>query len=1039
MTVPNIMDTNDIASMNILFSFKFNAAAALFIIQACSTAVTTPDSGRLCYDAAIEHSLTTRTSLGQQLQDGSIPVLWTAGDRIILAETGKKACSYYSTEDGGGSTATFRFIKDMGNNVFPSDGEMFTALYPAESYSYLDGRHVVNIPEIQKYSSGNVCPGTMPMIADASSGNLAFKNLCGLLKLRLNTLEKDIRLLSVTISADRHMSGRIASFNGTDVTWDTTGNADAGKSVTLQCGEGTTLSSAPEDFMIVLPPAGYTGVCIQLETTDGADVMKRTYRMDDTLKVERSSVTTLTLDLARFRCDGTEDITDGGTQSALTGLNYSLLSSMNRIVAFKEGGTGSTTVKSYVEESHADGHMKSDQIPWKASFSMDGGATWSRSIPEMFREFTMSGTGGTEGEAISYSISPCETDRECLVRLSQDESGKTEDILIGQYANVIVLTFDTAAADENTEICYSKNRNIISAIFEDGSETSIPTGSSQMRLSHTFHKPGRHTVWLRPSGDATSLDNLFNTGSYSSKSKLSGADLSHAYLAGIKSLAGMFDGCSVLESCTIGKLTATALKSIRRMFRGCSSLKSVDIASLQTDNITDMSGLFYGCASLPDICLNGFSTKSATNMKEMFYGCKSLKSPDLTGFGTSSVTDMSNMFSNCSGMTQLNLESFSTENVKTMGGMFSGCTSLTSLDLSGFNTAKVENLGSMFHDCQALESVDVSHFDTAACLHMSGMFNGCRKLKALDIGSFSTDNVLYLNDMFYGCTSLAALDLSRFRTPQVKSTAYMFNGCRALASLDIRNMTAESLETARQMFSGCSSLKSVELDDFRAPNLTNAYSMFENCGAESIRIRRFSCGDNCRLYGMFYGCYFLKSLILDYFDASRAGDMTYMFGECIRLEALDLSEFRTDNVSNMRGMFMNCNSLKKLDVSGMRTSKVTDMSLMFSCKGPEELDLSMFDTGNVENMVSMFQYCTSLKRIDVSSFSLAKVTNMYGMFCNCWNLKEIRMDMAGVPASLSCEKMFYDIPSEGTLYAKGNASDSRILAELPSGWTTETF
>ena len=44
--------------------------------------------------------------------------------------------------------------------------------------------------------------------------------------------------------------------------------------------------------------------------------------------------------------------------------------------------------------------------------------------------------------------------------------------------------------------------------------------------------------------------------------------------------------------------------------------------------------------------------------------------------------------------------------------------------------------------------------------------------------------------------------------------------------------------------------------------------------------------------------------------------MNDMFSECTSLTSLDLSSFETQNVENMNQMFANCTSLKYLDISG---------------------------------------------------------------------------------------------------------------------------
>ena len=57
---------------------------------------------------------------------------------------------------------------------------------------------------------------------------------------------------------------------------------------------------------------------------------------------------------------------------------------------------------------------------------------------------------------------------------------------------------------------------------------------------------------------------------------------------------------------------------------------------------------------------------------------------------------------------------------------------------------------------------------------------------------------------------------------------------------------------------------------------------------------------------------------------------------------------------------------------------------MFShCKGLKSLDLSNFNTENVENMKYMFCYCNNLDYLNLSSFNTEKVTNIENIFFEC--------------------------------------------------------
>lgn len=983
---------------------------AVSMLPACTNEALQEKAANQNYSftARTDAGIKTRTCLGEVLSNETYPLLWEKGDRIIIAPSGKPATSYYETQGQDNDVAEFRFISGLDGNAMPPENTALTALYPADAYKFTDGKHTINIPENQTYRKNNISSGTMPMIAGATSRELSFRNVCGILRLRLNTLEQDIRLSSIKVAADKGLAGPIATFKGTDVTWNNP-DSETGHGITLSC-DGAALSPEPEDFYIVLPPGNYSGFKIQLET-EGLD--KKTYRMNEVLEIERSAITTVNIDLAQFHGGSMEDVTDGDKHHALTELGYGLECEEKSIYVFKEGGSGSTLVKSYVGTSYSDGQSSMKSLPWTATFSTDDGATWDSTAPEMFTEFTTHGDGDIAGDLLQYSISPSNIDRVCLVKLKQDDSGKEKDLRIAQYTNVLVLTYDTFKADERHNVCYSKDHALLSVIYEDGTEEFVPEKYDNIRVGHVFPEPGRHVVKLRLSNTATTLDNMFSIAYWAAEEYLTTADFSHADLSGTTNMESMFQNCKHLETCVFGEVNTPELKNIKNMFKYCYALRSVDIASLQTDKVTDMSSLFFNCSSLERLDLTGFMTNSVTDMSNMFYSCRKLETLDLSSFDTSNVTNMNSMFCSCNSLKDIDLTSFNTVKAKDMGGIFQICESLKSLDLRNFNTSNTENMGGMFARCTKLESIDLSSFNTANCTQMASMFNECKNLKNLDLRHFSTDKVGSMERMFNNCSSLTELDLSSFHTQAVKSMGYMFENCTSLAALDLTNFSAQSLEMARSMFENCSSLKSITLNDFNAPKLTNAYMMFYRCEAESISIANFSCADDGNLYGMFNGCSSMKTLTLKNFDASKAGSLEYFLCGCRALEHLDLSEFYTDNVKNMGSMFMNCSSLKHIDLSGMRTSNVTNMSLMFSGSSVSELDLSNFDTSNVTQMYSMFEYCKELHTV--------------------------RMNMTAMNAELHVDRMFSQTQKAGCLYAKDGIVDSRIREKLPQNWTIEAF
>ncbi len=106
--------------------------------------------------------------------------------------------------------------------------------------------------------------------------------------------------------------------------------------------------------------------------------------------------------------------------------------------------------------------------------------------------------------------------------------------------------------------------------------------------------------------------------------------------------------------------------------------------------------------------------------------------------------------------------------------------------------------------------------------------------------------------------------------------------------------------------------------------------------------------------------------------------------------AIDVSFFDTYNVEDMSDLFRGRVNVENIDLSHFDTSNVENMSRMFSgMENLNSLDLSNFDTSNVTDMSHMFDSLTKLPIIDLSSFNTSKVTNMSGMFTNMENLNSL--------------------------------------------------
>ena len=167
-------------------------------------------------------------------------------------------------------------------------------------------------------------------------------------------------------------------------------------------------------------------------------------------------------------------------------------------------------------------------------------------------------------------------------------------------------------------------------------------------------------------------------------------------------------------------------------------------------------------------------------------------------------------------------------------------------------------------------------------------------------------------------------------------------------------------------------------------------NLFSEIGYANIKSNSIDIKDRSDPVGIYY---------LKYLDTSKVKNMECMFshfygrkvsGQDSIPTTLDVSNFDTKNVENMEGMFNGCSALLSLDVSNFDTKNVENMKEMFDgCSALNSLNVTNFDTGNVKSMYSMFGNCSSLSSLDVTNFDTKNVENMLCMFYYCKKLKTI--------------------------------------------------
>ena len=136
-------------------------------------------------------------------------------------------------------------------------------------------------------------------------------------------------------------------------------------------------------------------------------------------------------------------------------------------------------------------------------------------------------------------------------------------------------------------------------------------------------------------------------------------------------------------------------------------------------------------------------------------------------------------------------------------------------------------------------------------------------------------------------------------------------------------------------------------------------------------------------------------------------------------------------------MFGGWSNLKKLDLSMFCTESVTNMVYMFSdCVNLETLDVSSFNTGNVEAMTGMFKNCRHLRSLNLSSFSSNRLVDAGYLFFRCLSLTNLDLGSFEMPKPYPSAS-WYSVDGVAQLSKncgiRCSARTKDVLCELESG------
>lgn len=386
------------------------------------------------------------------------------------------------------------------------------------------------------------------------------------------------------------------------------------------------------------------------------------------------------------------------------------------------------------------------------------------------------------------------------------------------------------------------------------------------------------------------------------------------------------------------------------------------------------------------------NTTNVTTLEKAFYDCAELTVLDLNSWNTANVTTLKNTFNGMLKLSSLNVKDWNTDKVTSMHGTFQCSPELTSLNLSNWTTDQVTTMRGLFAGLSSYggpmkltEIVGIKNWDVSKVENMEGIFQLCSSLQSLDVSNWNVGAVTTMKNMFLDCTSLTSIgDTSNWNVGKVEDMSSMFASCHSLRSINVSNWNVSKVTTMRKMFcageNGASVLTGLDTSKWDTSSCTN-------------------------MSFMFWGNKSIKSLNVGSWNVSNVTNFDHMFAHSNAV-LIGVENWATSTAcTNMNAMFHSIMNTS-IDVSKFNTSNVQFFSQMFeyASKLTEIKGLENFNTANVLGFEEMFNDCSSLKKLDLSSFDTRKAKDgvtgsenghitatMANMFQGCTKLEEITL------------------------------------------------
>ena len=276
--------------MKRLFLVSFVACIGLFSCQRDELAGGDYANNAIDFHATIEDGDLTKTTLDEHNN-----VRWSENDQIVIFQNSTLGLKYqvkdefvgktygnFSAVSSGNSGSDFGAGLELSHNIayYPYSEVVECEKFRSNYKLYID------LPSEQIYAEDSFGNGTFPMAAVSETEDLAFRNVCGGMKLQL---KGTCKVASITVEGKNgeKLSGSASVIAYTDATKPAITMSDyASTLATLNCGSGVQLNETiATEFIISLPPTTFTkGFKVTVTDTDGGTQVIETSKNNEVLR-----------------------------------------------------------------------------------------------------------------------------------------------------------------------------------------------------------------------------------------------------------------------------------------------------------------------------------------------------------------------------------------------------------------------------------------------------------------------------------------------------------------------------------------------------------------------------------------------------------------------------------------------------------------------------------------------------------------------------------------------------------------------------------